>query len=160
MDALASILGDGKSSRLYKRMVYDEKIAQSVNAGFSGEQIGGTFQIVATAKPGVDPKRLLAVLDEEIAKISKTPPDAAELERAKNSQEAAFLNGLEKTLSRAIQLASYDVQAKDPDYFAKDLARRRAVTPQQVQAAAAKYLSRSSRVNLTITPGKKPQEKK
>ncbi|MDX2086440.1 MAG: pitrilysin family protein, partial [Kofleriaceae bacterium] len=160
LDALALILGDGKSSRLYKRMVYDEKIAQGVGASFQGEQLAGMFQIVATAKPGVDPKRLTAVLNEEIAKIAATPPTDAELERAKNSQEAGFLNGLEPTLQRAIQLASYDVQAKDPDYFAKDLARRRAVTAQQVQAAAAKYLKQSARVTLTINPGKKPQEKK
>jgi zinc protease len=160
LDALAAILGDGKSSRLYKRMVYDEKIAQSVGASFQGEQLGGTFQIVATAKPGVDPKRITAVLNEEIAKIAANPPTDAELERAKNSQEAGFLNGLEPTLQRAIQLASYDVQAKDPDYFAKDLARRRAVTAQQVQAAAAKYLKQNARVTLTINPGKKPQEKK
>jgi zinc protease len=159
LDALAAILGDGKSSRLYKRLVYDEKIAQDISAGFSGEQIGGSFEITATAKPGVDPQRLIKEISEEVAKISATAPDAKELERAQNSQEASFLNGLEPTLQRAIQLASYDVQAKDPDYFAKDLARRRAVTTAQVQAAAAKYLKANARVVLTISPGKKPQEK-
>jgi len=159
LDTVAAILGDGKSSRLYKRLVYDEKIAQSVSAGFAGEQIGGSFEIVVTAKPGTDPKRLIKEITEEVAKISMTAPDAKELERAQNSQEAAFLNGLEPTLSRAIQLASYDVLANDPDYFAKDLARRRAVTTTQVRDAAAKYLKPNARVVLTITPGKKPQEK-
>ena len=160
LDALGSILGDGKSSRLYKRLVYDEKIAQDVHAGFQGEQIGGAFEIVATAKPGVDPKRLIAEISEEVAKIAGTPPTQAEVERAVNAREASFLNGLEPTLQRAILLASYDVQAGDPDYFAKDLARRRAVTAQQIQAAAAKYLKPNARVQLTISPGKKPQEKK
>jgi len=160
LDALASILGDGKSSRLYKRLVYDKKIAQDVYAGFSGEQLGGTFEIVATAKPGVDPRRLIREISEEVAAISTTAPADAELERAKNSQEAAFLGGLESTLSRAIQLAAYDVQAKDPDYFAKDLARRRAVTTAQVRAVAAKYLKPNARVVLTIKPGAKPVEKK
>ena len=159
LDTVAAILGDGKSSRLYKRLVYDEKIAQSVSAGFSGEQIGGSFEIVVTAKPGTDPKRLIKEISEEVAKISTTAPDAKELERAQNSQEASFLNGLEPTLSRAIQLASYDVLAKDPDYFAKDLARRRAVTTTQVRDVAARYLKPNARVVLTITPGKKPQEK-
>jgi zinc protease len=159
LDALAAILGDGKSSRLYKRLVYDEKIAQSVSAGFEGLDIGGGFEIVVTAKPGTDPKRLIKEITEEVAKISSTPPDAKELERAINSQEAAFLNGLEPTLARAIQLARYDVKAHDPDYFAKDLARRRAVTPEQIKAAAARYLPTSARVTLTISPGKKPQEK-
>ncbi|MBA3454263.1 MAG: insulinase family protein [Deltaproteobacteria bacterium] len=159
LDTVAAILGDGKSSRLYKRLVYDEKIAQNVSAGFSGEQLGGSFEIVVTAKPGTDPKRLIKEITEEVAKMSTTAPDPKELERAQNSQEASFLNGLEPTLSRAIQLASYDVLANDPDYFAKDLARRRAVTTTQVRDAAAKYLKPNARVVLTISPGKKPQEK-
>src|SRR5678815_3957667 len=60
LDLAAAILGDGKSSRLYKRLVYDEKIAQSVSADFSAGELGGMLQVVATAKPGVDPKRLIA----------------------------------------------------------------------------------------------------
>ncbi len=155
LDMAASILADGKSSRLYKRLVYDEKIAQDVNAYFNAETLGGEFRIVATAKPGVDPKRLKQEISEEVAKLAATPPEAKELERAQNSHEAAFLAGLEPTLQRAIQLAAYDVFANDPDYFAKDLARYRAVTPAQVKAAVAKYLQPNARVVLTIRPGKK-----
>jgi len=160
LDAVAAILGDGKSSRLYKRLVYDEKIAQDVRAGFDGQQIAGDFSIVATAKPGTDPQRLIKEITEEVNKIMTTAPDAKELERATNSQESSFLAGLESVQSRAILLAQYDVQAKDPDYFGKDLARRRAVTTQQVKDAAAKYLKTSARVTLTIRPGKKPTETK
>ena len=160
LDAAAAILGDGKSSRLYKRLVYDLKIAQDVNAGLDAQQIGGDFTIVATAKPGVDPQRLIKEIADEVARISTTAPDAKELERATNSREASFLAGLESIQARAITLASYAVEAKDPDYFAKDLARRRAVTPAQVKDAAAKYLKPTARVTLTIRPGKKPQEKK
>jgi zinc protease len=159
LDTLAAILGDGKSSRLYKRLVYDEKIAQDVRASFDGETLAGTFDIVVTSKPGVDPKRLIKEIGEEIDKLAATAPDSKEVERAINSREASFLNSLERTLSRAILLARYDIQANDPDYFAKDLARRRAVTGPQVKAAAAMYLRQSARVTLTIRPGKKSQEK-
>jgi zinc protease len=155
IELAAAILGDGKSSRLYKRLVYEEKIAQDVRAGFDGEQLGGTFQIVATAKPGIDPARLIKEISEEVAKLSTTAPDAVELQRAQNSHEAGFLRGLEPTLSRAIQLARYDVEAKDPGYFPKDLARFRAVTAAQVKDATAKYLRPNARVVLTISPGKK-----
>ena len=155
LDMAAAILGDGKSSRLYKRLVYDEKIAQNVSADFSASVLGGMFQIVATAKPGVDPKRLVAEISEEVARLAQKAPEGKELERAQNSHEASFLNGLEPTLRRAIQLAEYDVFAKDPDYLAKDLARYRAVTVEQVRAAGAKYLKPTSRVVLTIRPGKK-----
>ncbi len=155
LDIASVVLADGKSSRLYKRLVYDEKIAQDVGSYFNGETLGGEFRIVATAKPGVDPKRLIKEITEEVAKLSTTPPEAKELERAQNAYEASFLNGLEPTLQRAIQLAEYDVLAKDPDYFAKDLARFRAVTAAQVKDAAAKYLKPTARVVLTISPGKK-----
>jgi zinc protease len=155
LDIASVILADGKSSRLYKRLVYDEKIAQDVGAYFNGETLGGELRIVATAKPGVDPKRLIKEITEEVAKLSAKPPEAKELERAQNAYEASFLNGLEPTLQRAIQLAEYDVLAKDPDYFAKDLARFRAVTAAQVKDAAAKYLKPTARVVLTISPGKK-----
>lgn len=155
MDIASVILGDGKSSRLYKRLVYDEKIAQDVSVYANAEEIGGELRIVATAKPGVDPKRLVKEISEEVEKLSKTAPDAKELERAQNAYEASFLNGLEPTLQRAIKLAEYDVMAKDPDYFAKDLARYRAVTAAQVKDVVAKYLKPNARIVLTIAPGKK-----
>jgi zinc protease len=157
LDLAAAILGDGKSSRLYKRLVYDEKIAQDVRVGLGTEELGGSFQITATAKPGVEPKRLLTEITEEVGKLAASAPEAKELERAQNSHEATFLNGLEAPLQRAIQLAGYAVLAKDADFFGKDLARYRAVTTAQVKDAAAKYLL-APRVTLTINPGTKPKE--
>jgi zinc protease len=158
LDLVATILGEGKASRLYKRLVYDEKIAQDVAASFGSEALGGTFEVVVTAKPGVDPKRLRAEISEEVARISASPPDARELERAKNTREASFLMSLEPTLQRAIQLAVYSVLAGDPSYLGKDLERRRNVTGALVQTVAAKYLKPDARVVLTIEPGTKPQE--
>ncbi|MEO8700723.1 MAG: pitrilysin family protein [Kofleriaceae bacterium] len=159
LELAAAILADGKSSRLYKRLVYDEKIAQTVEVGYDAQAIGGALSIEVTAKPGVDPKRLIKEVSEEIAKLSATAPDAVELERAQSSHEAGFLAGLEQTLGRAILLASYDVQAKDPAYFSKDLARYRGVTIAQVKDAAAAHMKPNARVVLTISPGKKVVEK-
>ncbi len=155
LDIASVLLGDGKSSRLYKRLVYDEKIAQDVRAYCNAEEIGGECRIVATAKPGVDPKRLIKEIGEEVERLAKTAPDAKELERAQNAYEASFLNGLEPTLQRAIKLAEYDVMTKDPDFFAKDLARYRAVTAAQVRDGVAKFLKPNARIVLTISPGKK-----
>jgi len=159
LDMAAAILGDGKSSRLYKRLVYDEKIAQSVSARFDGQELAGGFRIVVTAKPGTDPQRLVKEVTEEVAKLGSAPPDDKELERAVNSHESGFLEGLEPVLQRAILLANYDVMARDPAYFPKDLARYRAVKLAQVKDVAAKYLKPTARVVLTIKPGKKPEEK-
>jgi zinc protease len=156
LDLAAEVLGDGKASRLYKRLVYREKIAQDVSAFLRGQELGGVFEIVATAKPGVEPERLVQEITEEVAGLAAHDPEPGELERAQSAHEAAFLHSLESTLQRAIQLAAYDVQAHDPAYFAKDVARYRAVTAAQIKDAAARYLV-PGRVVLTIRPGKKQE---
>ena len=152
LDLAAAVLGGGKSSRLYKRLVFADRIAQDVSAHFAGEELAGTFQIEATAKPGIDPQRLIAVITEEVARLAAAAPEPAELERAQNSREASFLSNLESVLARGIQIAAYDVLAGDPDYLGKDLLRYRAVKPGEVAVAAKKWLAPSSRVVLTINP--------
>ena len=158
LDLAAEVLGGGKSSRLYKRLVYRDKIAQDVSARLEAEELGGTFQIIATAKPGVDPQRLIQEITEEVAGLAARDPDSSELERAQAGHEAEFLNSLESPLRRAIQLAAYDVLAHDPGYFPRDVARYRAVTGPQIKEATARYLAPSARVVLTISPGVKPKE--
>ncbi|MBK7540073.1 MAG: insulinase family protein [Myxococcales bacterium] len=152
LDLALAILGEGKTSRLYKRLVYDGKLAQDVSAELAPEELAGTVRIEVTAKPGVDPARLVREVSEEISRLATSPPDAAALERAQATYESGFLSALESALQRAITLAEYDVLAKDPDYFPKDLARYRAVTAPMVQAAVARYLQPSARVVLTIAP--------
>lgn len=151
----AAILGGGKSSRLYKRLVYEEKIAQNVGAWFEGNELAGEFRVVVTAKPGVDTQRLITNALEEIAALGVAPPDRRELERAINSRESDFLVGLEPVVERAVLLAQYAVMANDPEYFAKDLARYRAVTGTDVRNVVAKYLAPSARVVVSIKPGKR-----
>lgn len=158
LEIAAEVLGIGKSSRLYKRLVYDEKIAQSVTAEFDGAELAGAFRITVTAKPGVDAQRLVAEVNEEVARLGAASPDPRELERAVNSHESKFLHELEPLLERAMQLAEYDVMAHDAGYLAKDVARFRKVNGQQVQSAVAKYLTPSARLVLTIKPGPKASE--
>jgi zinc protease len=155
----ATVLGGGKTSELYKRLVYDKQLAQDVRARFRAESIGGSFQIVATAKPGVDPQQLITEITDEIARLATVGPSPGELDEAKRLRESAFLYGIESTLSRAIQLAQYDAVAHDPAYLSADLARYRAVTSSQIKDAVTKYLTPKVRVVLTISPAKKPQEK-
>ncbi|MEZ4362435.1 MAG: pitrilysin family protein [Kofleriaceae bacterium] len=152
LELALTLLGEGKTSRLYRRLVFEEKIAQDVSAGLAAEALGGTVTIEVTAKPGVEPRRLIDEITEEVAALAREAPDARALERAKNAHEAEFLAGLESTLARALALAQYAVLARDPDYFAKDLARYRRVTAAQLRAAAARYLGADARVVLTIAP--------
>jgi zinc protease len=146
------ILGGGKSSRLYQRLVQRDRLAQDVAAIFEDADFGGTFRIEVTAKPGVPVEKLNAAVLAEVAELAKNPPSGEELERAKNVHEAVMLTRLESLRDRAIQIAAYQVQRGKPDAVAEDLARFRAVTPADVQKAAAKWLQAKSRVDMTVLP--------
>jgi zinc protease len=147
----AAILAEGKSSRLYKRLVYQDRIAEDVSASFEGDVVDGTFMIVATAKPGVDASKLKAAIDDELGKFLSAPPSADELERAKNDYEAHRLEFLEALVPRAEQVAAYAIFQNDPGFLGKDLARYRAVEAKPLCKAAENVL-RKGKVLLTIRP--------
>ncbi len=155
LDLVSQVLSDGKSARLVKRLVMEERIAQDVSAGQMSQALTGTFIVMATPKPGVPVERLEREIDEEIAKLAAAPPSAEELERAKNKVEASAVFGLEPVAGfggRAAALAGYYLRTGDPGYLAKDLARYRAVTAADVSEAAKRYLRKDSRVVLTVVP--------
>ncbi len=158
MDVVANLLTEGKNSRLYRRLVYDLQIAQDVSAGQQSQALGSAFYIIATARPGQSLDKLREVIDEELAALAATPPDAREVTRALNQIEASFYRRMERTGGfggKADQLNSYYVATGMPDYFEEDLARYRAISPVDVQAAVARYLPLDRRVELSIVPEKK-----
>lgn len=154
LDALSSILAGGKNSRLYKRLVYDEQIAQDVGAGQQSAALSSTFGIVVTARAGHNLEEMRKAVDAEIAHLKDEPPSERELERFRNSLEASYLTRLERLGGeggKANQLNSYFSNTGDPDYFEEDLARYRALSPSDVQAVARQYL-RDGRIALSIVP--------
>jgi zinc protease len=158
-DAALGLVGDvlssGKSSRLYKRLVMDERIAQSVMAGQQGQALAGMFVVVATPKPGVTLERLQRSIDEEIARLAREPPTAEELQRAKNRIESGVVFSLEPVGGfggRASHLNEYYWDTGDPGYLAKDLARYTALSPEDLRAAAARWLASDRRVALSVVP--------
>jgi predicted Zn-dependent peptidase len=153
LDMAAHVLSSGKTSRLYKRLVYDMQIAQDVSAHQISMQLGSLFEITATAAPGHTPDELLKAIDEELQKMKTAPPSEAELERAKVEVRAQGVFELEHTGSRADRLNLYNHYTGDPGYFAKDLEAHERVTTQQVKDATAKYLS-DKRVVTVVTPSK------
>ena len=153
------VLADGKSARLQKRLVMDERIAQTVSAGQDAQALAGMFLVVATPKPGVPVERILAEIDEEIARLQATPPTDVEVQRAKNKVESGAIFSLEPVGGfggRAATLADYYLRAGDPGFLPKDLARYRAVTPADVSAAARTWLRKDARVVLTVVPSGAP----
>jgi predicted Zn-dependent peptidase len=152
LDVLANILGNGKSSRLYKRLVYDMKIAQNVTASQDSLKLASEFEIVASPMPGHTLAELVAVIDEEIAKLQQAPADPAELERAKNQIESANVRSLEPLIARAERLQHYNYLIGNPGYLAEDVRRYREVDAAAVQHAAQSYLRPGARVVITVEP--------
>jgi zinc protease len=156
LDLATIILAGGKSSRLYQKLVVEERLAQEVYAGNSTETRAGELTVVATAKPGVSADRVREALDRELAAFLAAPPSEAELDRAKNTREADFMRGLAPIQARAQRLADYAVNAGDANFLSKDLERYRTVTAREVHKAAIKYLRADAAVQLTISPRKAP----
>ncbi len=157
LDVLANVLTGGKNSRLYKRLVYDLQLVQNISAFQGSAALGSRFQIVATARPSDDPPaqvldRIKAIIDEEIERLQTTPPDAREVQRALNGIESNFLNGMQRSAGKADQMNAYFFATGNPDYFAEDLARYMALQPNDIQAAARRWLPRDRRIELSVHP--------
>jgi zinc protease len=156
LDVASSVLAGGKNSRIYKRLVYDEQIAQDVSAYQASAALGSSFQIVATARPGHTADELQKAIDEEIARLKQAPPDAREVQRAINQMEASFYRRLERVggfYGKANQLNQYYMSANgNPDFFAQDLGRYTSLTASDVQAAIARWLPSDARVELVVEP--------
>ena len=152
LDLLGVALAGGKSSRLYKRLVYEMKIAQSVTAAQQSQLLSSSFEITASPMPGHTLDEILAVIDEEIAALQTKPLDAAELDRAKNQLESDTVRSLESLLARAERLQSYNYLVGDPGFVTEDLRRYRAVDAAAIQRAAQQYLKKDARVVVTIDP--------
>jgi len=156
LQEVAYILAGAKNAWLTQPMVYEREIATSVSAYQDGKPLDGDFMIVATARPGVALPVLQAVIDSQLTRLATEGPSARELEQAKNALEAQFLDGLESVGGKADQLNAYYFWTGQPDYFAQDLARYRAVTAADIQRVVRTYLLRP-RVVLSVVPEGQPQ---
>jgi zinc protease len=155
LDVAASVLAGGKNSRLYKRLVYDLQVAQSVSAFQQSSDLSSSFLIVVTPQPGHSLDELKTLVDEELQKLRDEPPQAREVQRAINEYEASFYSRMERVEGfggTADQMNGYLVRTGNPDYFEEDLARYRAVAPTDVQAVIRSFLVADRRVELSIVP--------
>jgi zinc protease len=152
-DITSTILGGGRSSRLYKKLVYDKQIAQNVSAVQQSLILGSIFQIEATARPGHTVQELEAAINEELTALAARPPDVAEVERARNTIETSIVGGLESVGSVANRLNSYNHYLGTPDYLHQDVQRYREVTPASVQNFARTQLQPNARVVVHAVPG-------
>ena len=155
LDLAADILANGKTSRLYRRLVFEERIATDVSAAQNSREIAGFVQIAATAAPGHSLQEIEAVAVDEIQKLATDGPTEDEVERGRVQSEAQFMFRLQTVGGfggKSDQLNAYNTFMSDPGFFDQDLTRYRQVTTSSLRDAVARYLNHARRVALSIVP--------
>jgi zinc protease len=155
LDLIAEVLSSGKTSRLYRALVYEQRIATEVAASQNSREAGSFFQIVATAAPGRTLAEVERAIAKEMASLIDRGPREDELERCLAQAEAHFLFRLQTVGGfggKSDQLNAYNTFFGDPGYFAKDLERYRSATPAALREAAATHLRGSGRIMLSVVP--------
>ena len=154
LDLVARALIAGGTSRLYKRLVYDDQIAQDVSANQSSQQLASRFEISATAKPGHTPEELLKAIDGELARVRDGGVTDLELGRARTGFLATSAFDLEQVGRRADHLNAYAHYTGDPGFLPKDIARYEGATAASLRDAVRTWLPADRRVVVVIRPTK------
>ena len=154
LDLASSVLGSGKNSRLYERLVYRDQIATDVSAFAYPLEIAGLFALSVTAQPGQDLDEIERIVDEELQKFLDKGPTKAELQRVKTSVRAGFIRGVERVGGfggKSDVLAEGEVYGGSPDFYRKELARFEAASADQIRDAARRWLTDGQYI-LEVTP--------
>lgn len=157
-DLIAHILGGGKSSRLYKKLVYEKQIAQDVSVENNSLLLGSVFQLQATAKPGVKPDELEKAINDELAEFRQSNATQKELDGARNTIESGMIRGLESLGGfggKADRLNQYNHFLGDPGYLPRDIERYDNATLSSLKQVTDKYLGDNSCVVVYGINGKK-----
>jgi zinc protease len=155
LDIAADILANGKTSRLYRRLIFEERMATDVVASQNSRESAGFLQIGATATPGRSLEALERVINEEITRLADEGPTADEMEREHVQAEAQFIFRLRNVGGfggKSDQLNAYNTFLDDPHFFPRDLQRYQLATAASVQAAVRRYLDHPRRVALSVVP--------
>ena len=155
MDLVGDLLANGKTSRLYKTLVYERRIALDVSAYQSSREIGSFFLLVATAAPGHTLTEIADRIDEELRRVANDGPTVEEMERAVAQAEAHFMYRLQTIGGfggKSDQLNAYNVLKGNPGFFTADLDRYRDATRESLQAAAREHLRLDRRIALSVIP--------
>ena len=157
LQVLSAVLQSGQSSRLYQKLVKEKEMVTSVG-GFMDEKRGvGAFYSNATLRSGVKTEDVEATIYAEIERLKKEPIADWELQKAKNTTRRNLINGLQSSLSRAVTIGQYTVYYNDPGLINTRLDRVAAVTKEDVQRVANKYLLDTNRTVVITMPKAKAQ---
>jgi zinc protease len=155
LDLAADILANGKTSRLYRRLVYEQRIATDVSAAQNSREAAGFLQVAATAAPGHTLAELDQAIVEEVERLASEGPSDDEIERGRVQAEAQFVFRLQSVGGfggKSDQLNAYNVFLEEPNFFDRDLERYQRVTRQSIQSAVERHLATPRRVALSVVP--------
>jgi predicted Zn-dependent peptidase len=153
LELAAAVLGGSKTSRLYQRLVYRDKLADDVSVDVEQHALASLFELQIDVKQGVDPARVEAAIADEWRTFLAHGPSADELARVKTETRAAFVRGLESVSSQASILARGQLYHGDPGAYLKQFNAFMAATPASVTAAANRWIAHGD-YTLTVVPGK------
>jgi zinc protease len=155
LDIAADVLAHGKTSRLYKTLVYERRVATDVSAYQQSREIGGMFQVACTAAAGIPLAELETAVRAAIQQLAADGVTDAELERGLAQTEAQFIYRLQTIGGfggKSDQLNAYNTFAGDPGYFERDRQRYLNVTSRDVAAAVDRWLVKAPSVSLSVVP--------
>jgi zinc protease len=144
LDLAAQVLGGGKTSRFYKRLVYKDQLATTATSSNDSNEIAGQFDLTLTARPGIDLRKLELAADEEMRALMKSGPTAAEMELAKTAILARFNRIVERVGGfggKSDLLAGCATYTGNPHCYKDYLQGIKAATPAQVKQAMNEWLS-------------------
>jgi zinc protease len=144
LDLAGQVLGGGKTSRLYKRLVYKEQIATGAGGGNNTSEIAGMFSMMLTARPGADVAKMERIADEELKALLKNGPTEEELRLAKTTILARFTRMMERVGGfggKSDLLAECQTYAGNPDCYKVYLQRVKDATPASVKKAMNDWLT-------------------
>jgi zinc protease len=152
LDALASILAEGKRAPLYNVVVEERKLAPEVSADNASSELAGTLTFRVRAHEGVDLDDVLAAIDAALARFEEQGFLDRDLARIKAEQETRVYNEISSVLGKAFQLATYNEFAGDPGYLTEEIERIRTVTREDVLAVYDRYVKGKHRVLASSVP--------
>src|SRR5690606_24921750 len=152
LDAAATILAEGKASRLHRALVYERGVAQDVQAFQDSRKLGSIFIIVATARPEVPLAELERETMRQLEAIAAGELAPAEVERARNRIETAFVDELQHILGRADRLNLYAYYTGDPGFANADLERYLRLEAGSIAATVRRWLVDAPPVVLSVVP--------
>jgi len=162
LNLASAVLSSGKSSRLYKRLVYDDQIATNAFAFVDQREIAGQFGIVATAKAGNNVEALERAIDDELSRFLNDGPTSEELERTKTQFTASFIRGVERIGGfggKSDILARSQTFLGSPDAYKQTVDRIQTATADDLRKAAAAWLSDGVYVLSVLPfPALKPED--